>query len=178
MDTAFEILIGQYRPMLLCYARVLTYGDEHEAEDVVQESLLTAHRRLETFRRGEDLGRWLRGIVRNKVLESRRAARGRRAVVDSRIVAGMEEVYAIFDGPADEEQWRERLQRLLRHCIERLSQHLKETVIRVYQEGLSLREAAVALKASSAAVAQRLSRARELIRKCVQEHQEQTENQS
>ena len=77
METAFDILAAQYRPMLLSYARALLGGDRHEAEDVVQESFLVAHRRLETFRQDEDFGRWLRGIARNKVLESRRSSRQR-----------------------------------------------------------------------------------------------------
>ena len=142
MDTAFEILIGQYRPMLLSYACALMYGDQHEAEDVVQEALLVAHRRLDTFHQDENFSRWLRGIVRNKALESRRAARGRRAVVDSRIIEGLEDVYTMFDGlPSGEEESRDRLQRLLRHCIERLSQHLKDAVVRVYREGRCARRA-------------------------------------
>ena len=170
MNTALEILAEQYRPMLLSYARALLYGDEHEAEDVVQEAFLTAHQRLDSFRRGENFGCWLRGIARNKALESRRVARRRREVMDSRILEGMEEVYAMLDASSPgEELWHERLQRLLRHCIQRLSQHLKDAVDRVYEDGMDLREAAAALGASSAAVAQRLSRARTLIRDCVRE---------
>ena len=173
MDTAFEIQMGQYRPMLLSYARALMYGNQHEAEDVVQESLLAAYQRLETLRQGENFNRWLRGIVRNKALESHRAAQGRRVIVDSRIIDGIEDVCTMFDASSHaEEEWRERLKRQLRHCIDRLSSHLKDTVVRVYGDGLSLREAGAALKASPAAVAQRLSRARELIRKCVQDQTE------
>lgn len=173
METAFDILAAQYRPMLLSYARALLGGDRHEAEDVVQESFLVAHRRLETFREGEDFGRWLRGIARNKVLESQRSARQRRTVVDARVIDGMEEVYTIFEVPVPgEEQWQDRLLRLLQHCVEQLSLHLHDSVVRVYREGLSLREAAAVLESSPAAVAQRLSRARDLIRKCVEERRE------
>ncbi len=172
MDTAFEILAAQYRPMLLCYARALMQGHEQDAEDVVQEALLTAHQRLETFRKDENFGRWLRGIVRNKALESHRAAR-RRAIVDSRILEGIEDVYILFDIPSlTEEPWQERIRRLLRRCVDRLSPPLHEAVVRVYQNGLSLRETAAACNATPAAVGQRLSRARELLRTCVREHAE------
>jgi RNA polymerase sigma-70 factor (ECF subfamily) len=170
VDTAFEILAEQYRPMLASYARTLLYGDEHEAEDVVQETFLTAQQRLDTFRPGENFGRWLRGIARHKAQESHRVGRRRPALVDSRILEGMEGVYAIFDAPAlGEESWRERIERLLRHCTEDLSQHLKNAVVRVYRDGMSLGEAAETLQASSAAVAQRLSRARKLLRLCVEQ---------
>jgi RNA polymerase sigma-70 factor (ECF subfamily) len=171
MDTAFEILAGQYRPMLLAYARALLNGDEHEAEDVVQETFLAAHERLDHFRTGEDFGRWLRGIARNKVLESHRAARGRKAVVDSRIIDGIEEVYAAFDDPPPgEEAWLERVQRLTRHCVDRLSKNLHDAVVQVYSRGLTLRQAAAVLQLPPAAVAQRVSRARQRIRKCVERH--------
>ncbi len=170
MDTAFDILVEQYRPMLLGYARSLLGGDPHEAEDVVQECFLTAHRRLEDFRKGENFAAWLRGIARNKVLEHQRSARKRRAVVDSRIIDGIDEVYGMLETePPGEETWHERLSRLLPPCVAQLSQHLHDAVVRIYREGLSLRDAATVLKSSPAAVAQRLSRARDQIRKCVQD---------
>jgi RNA polymerase sigma-70 factor (ECF subfamily) len=148
------------------------FGDQHEAEDVVQETFLTAHQRLESFRQGDNFGRWLRGIARNKVLEHCRSAR-RRAVVDSRIIEGMEVVYAVFDAPLlGEETWRERMTRWTQHCVERLSVNLRTAVIHVYQEGMSLQSAAAAEKVSTAAIAKRLSRARDLIRQCVQQQSE------
>ena len=55
METAFDILAAQYRPMLISYASTLLGGDRHEAEDVVQESFLVAHRRLGDFREGDDI---------------------------------------------------------------------------------------------------------------------------
>lgn len=169
MSTALDNLAVLHRPMLLCYARALLGGDEHQAEDVVQESFLTAHRRQEDFREGADYGRWLRGIARHKVLERRRAVASRPVVVDSRVIEGMDEVFALFDpGTTGEEPWKERLVRRLMQCIGKLTPSLRDAVERVYREGLSQREAAAVLASSPAAVAQRLSRARELIRACVQ----------
>lgn len=173
MDKAFEILAEQHRPMLLSYSRALVYGDGHRAEDVVQETLLTAFQRLNTFRQGENFGCWLRGIARNKALECQRAGRNQRVVADSRIIEGMEEVYRTFDSPLlGEEEWRERLQRWVRHCIGQLSQRLQDAVVRVYQDNMSLAQAAAAESSSADAVAQRLTRARRLIRECVQRQSE------
>lgn len=169
MDKAFDILAEQYRPMLQAYARVLAGRDEHVAEDLVQETLIAAHRSLDSFRKGENFGRWLRGILRNRALESRRAAVRRPLVVDSRIVEGMEEVYTLLDHPREDAvEWDERLD-VMRDCIRRLSETLRLTVMEVYTEGLSLKDAAERLGASALAVGKRLSRARELIRTCVQD---------
>ncbi len=174
MANAFDILVELHRPMLLSYARALHYLDADAAEDVVQEALRTGYQRLDSFRQGEDFGRWMRGIVRNKALESHRSAKGRRVVVDSRILDGVEEVYSLFDvSSIGEESWRERMERRLRHCTDRLSDLLKSALLRVYEEGMTLREAASAENASSAAVAQRLSRARNLVRTCVERHLEE-----
>jgi RNA polymerase sigma-70 factor, ECF subfamily len=168
MEKAFEIMVEEYRPMLFSYAKTLMNGDDHEADDVVQETFITAHARLESFRIGENFGCWLRGIARNKALESHRAARNRRAIVDTRIIEGMEDVYAMFDAPvSDGKTWGEQIRAALQHCIERLNRNLQDAVLRVYREGLSLREAAAELQSSPVAVAQRLSRARNLLRQCV-----------
>ncbi len=173
MDKAFEILIEQYRPMLLSYTASLLYGDVDKAEDIVQEACFVAHQRLEAFRQGENFACWLRGIVRKKVLESQRAFRHERVIADSRVIEGIEEVYAVFDAPAlGEEPYFERMQRWVRHCVGQLSQHLKDAIVRVYSENMSLRQAAAAENASSDAIAKRLSRARELIRQCVREQSE------
>jgi len=102
MDHAFAILAAEHRPMLLAYARALCYGDGHAAEDVVQETLLVACRRLAEFRVENDghFGRWLRGIARNKALEAHRAAGRGRVVADSRIIEGLEDVFGRLDPPS------------------------------------------------------------------------------
>jgi DNA-directed RNA polymerase specialized sigma24 family protein len=56
----------------------------------------------------------------------------------------------------------------MRDCIGRLSEPLRLAVLEVYAQGLSLKQAAERLSASSLTVGKRLSRARDLIRECVQ----------
>lgn len=174
MDTAFEILMEQHRPMLLTYAVALCYGDSEGAEDVVQETCLTAYLQLATFRRGENFARWLRGIARNKVLEHHRAANRRRCVTDSRILEGIEDVYGLLDARlAGEETWPERTRRWLELCMAQLSEHLRSAVERVYRQQMSLQQAADAEQTTFAAMAQRVSRSRELLRQCIQSKREQ-----
>lgn len=169
MEKAFDILAAEHRPMLLAYLRTVTAGDEHASEDLVQETLLAAYRSLDSFRIGADFGSWLRGIARNKALERARAESRRRWVADSRVLEGMEDVFALFDRPrSDAAGWGDRLEGI-RNCLTRLSAPLREAVAQVYSEGRSLRDAAAALGASPAAVGQRLSRAREALRRCVEE---------
>jgi RNA polymerase sigma-70 factor (ECF subfamily) len=163
---AFEILAEQYRPMLVVYLRSLL-RDADLAEDLTQETLIAAQRKLAAFHKGGNFGRWLRGIARNKALQNRRARSRRRIVADSRIVEGMEDVYSALDAPsAEAPEWRERLSRL-RVCVKRLSGKLRASVEAVYQRGQSLREAAGSLGTNVQVIAQRVHRARQLLRECL-----------
>ena len=176
MDHAFAILAAEHRPMLLAYARALCYGDGHAAEDVVQETLLVACRRLAEFRVENDghFGRWLRGIARNKALEAHRAAGRGRVVADSRIIEGLEDVFGRLDTPsAGDEAWEETVRRRVRECVGRLTARLRAAVQRVYGDGLDLQAAATAEGATYAAFAQRLSRARELVRVCLEQRSQE-----
>jgi RNA polymerase sigma-70 factor (ECF subfamily) len=174
MEKAFDILAAQFRPMLLTYLRALTAGDEHASEDLAQETLLAAYRGLDGFRTDGDFGAWLRGIARNKALERRRVESRRKWVADSTVLDGMEDVFALFDRPrSDGGAWSDRLEQV-RECLRRLTGPLRDAVGQVYTEGRSLREAAAALGATPAAVGQRLSRAREAIRRCVEDKQDTT----
>jgi RNA polymerase sigma-70 factor (ECF subfamily) len=165
MTKAFDILAAEYRSMVLAYLRAVV-ADTHLAEDLTQETLIAAQEALDSFDENGSFGAWLRGIARNKVLESKRAAARRHVVVDSRIVEGMEQVYELFDqnsGP-----WEQRLP-AVRRCIAALTDTLQSAVQAVYVKGQTLAEAATSLGSSFEAVAQRLSRARTLIRQCVAE---------
>lgn len=166
MQDSFDILAADYRPMVLVYLRTLV-KDPELAEDLTQETFLAAHKHLDRFRVGENFGAWLRGIARNKMKEHFRASSSRPLVIDSRILTGMEEVYATLDTSAQHSgPWADRLD-TVQECIRRLSRNLQQAVEHVYNEGLSLREAAKTLGVSFEAMGQRLSRARVHIRQCV-----------
>jgi RNA polymerase sigma-70 factor, ECF subfamily len=172
MELALNNLAEKHRPMLLCYVRTLLGGDVNLAEDVVQECFLTAQRRIGEFRPEGDFGSWLRGIARNKALEMKRATARQPLLVDSRVIDGMDEVFALFDAVEapvpDDEPWQARLLRRVQDCLRQLAPAIQATIHAVYANGLSLRDAAQTLSASPAAIGQRLCRGRELIRQCVE----------
>lgn len=167
MEESFDILTEQFRPMVLSYLRTVT-RDAHLAEDLAQETFLTAHRSLERFDASGDFGAWLRGIARNLVRQQGRTRARRQLVIDSRIVEGMEQVYEMFDRPSVAHQsWQERLQ-ILDQCIAELSQRLRGALERTYRHGQSLQEVAGAEQSTPEAIGQRLTRARRLVRQCVE----------
>jgi RNA polymerase sigma-70 factor (ECF subfamily) len=163
---AFEILAAQFRPMVLAYLKTLVW-DKHLAEDLTQETFIAAQKGLPQIREGERFGNWLRGIARNKALESRRACARHPVIADDRVIQGMEDVYAVLDAPHPQaHDWTDRVL-VLHQCVRKLSGILREAVLEVYQRGKSLSEGAHALGVSFEALAQRLHRARTLLHECM-----------
>lgn len=74
---AFGELVGRYERMLLGIA-IAKMRNLHEAEDVVQETLLLAFRRLATLNDGSKFAGWLAAIAHRQVID---AARRRKSVV-------------------------------------------------------------------------------------------------
>ncbi|GAA1095609.1 RNA polymerase sigma factor [Kitasatospora arboriphila] len=66
-DDAFAVLVGRHSAVLLALAHHLT-GNRQDAEDMVQESLLSAWRRLPEFRGDAAFRTWLYRIVTNRCL--------------------------------------------------------------------------------------------------------------
>ena len=72
---AFAQLVERYQPRLLAYARSILGGAHHDAEDVVQDALLSAHAALRRDAREVALSAWLHTIVRNRALDTLRRRR-------------------------------------------------------------------------------------------------------
>ncbi|MDR7330584.1 sigma-70 family RNA polymerase sigma factor [Corynebacterium guangdongense] len=63
--TAFSTIVERHRARLLWVARRYTRGNEADAEDVVQEALFKASRKLGSFRQESSLSTWLHRMVMN-----------------------------------------------------------------------------------------------------------------
>jgi RNA polymerase sigma factor (sigma-70 family) len=68
-EGAFRELYQRYTPRLFRIALGVLDGNEHEAEDVVQETWLRAAKALGTFRWGSSLSTWLAAIAINRARE-------------------------------------------------------------------------------------------------------------
>lgn len=67
----FEILIREHADLLMVFIRSLV-RDQTIADDVFQETLLVAWRRLPDYDRSRPFGPWLRGIAGNVILSAMR----------------------------------------------------------------------------------------------------------
>jgi RNA polymerase sigma-70 factor, ECF subfamily len=102
-ERAFTALTEPHRRALQvhCY-RLL--GSLHEAEDLVQETMLRAWRRIETFEGRASFAAWLYGIATNACLD---ALRGRSRRVLPSAVVPPDEPTALPDPPLTDASWLE-----------------------------------------------------------------------
>lgn len=150
-------LFGRCRPRIQATVRALVgpgLRGRIDVEDVVQETLMKAHANLERFsyRDDESVFRWLNAIARHIVLNAtqKRATRPLRLEQAQPIEA---EEKSPTRGPRREERFEK-----LRAALDKLTPDLREAILLVRIEGLSIPEAARRMKRSEAAVRQLISR--------------------
>jgi RNA polymerase sigma-70 factor (ECF subfamily) len=155
---AFDELVRRYRPRIHVLALHVT-GDAGVAEDVAQEVLLRAFRRLCSFRAASEFYTWIHRIAVNLSVNARRSIRRRRTTsLDDPSVALAVDADARGDGGREAEL--HDVHRRLIAALDRLSPPLRSTVVLVALHGLTHDEAAEALGCPAGTVAWRLHEAR------------------
>ena len=127
-------------------------GSQADADEVVQETLLRAHRAMPTYRGEGSVKAWLCGIARHvcaHVLETRK--RGTNLGDELAVVPG--------DGTSRDAFELRRRARALRGALDQLKPSEREALVLRYVADLSHREIAVACGIDEAAARKRISRA-------------------
>jgi RNA polymerase sigma factor (sigma-70 family) len=137
-------------------ARWLT-GNDHDAEDAVQESYLRAIKFFASFH-GTDGRGWLLGIVRNTCysLLQRRTSSGTPAVFDETVHSAP----ALDSGPPQILE-RQEARQSAHQAVQALPLELREVVVLRELEGLSYKQIAAIAGIPMGTVMSRLARARE-----------------
>ncbi|HKT75765.1 MAG TPA: sigma-70 family RNA polymerase sigma factor [Sphingobium sp.] len=138
------------------YARSLT-RDRDDAEDVVQDALVRAMERHETYQPGRDRRRWLLAIVRNAFISGKRRVSAEARRRDSFAETLMQHV------EPDQEQLV-RLAQVARGFAA-LPDHHRSILHLIAVEGLSYQETAQVLDLPIGTVMSRLARARAALRR-------------
>lgn len=160
---AFNHLIVRYQNLLFGIALRLL-NDEDVAADAVQEALLSAFRRFNTFR-GDSLRSWLARVVVNACYDEMRKKRRQHSVPLELFNAEGEEIetsYWLVDPQADPELQYEssELETAIQDSLDKLPSIYRLMLVLVDVEGLSYEEAASAAGIPVGTVKSRLARAR------------------
>jgi RNA polymerase sigma-70 factor (ECF subfamily) len=143
-------------PHLRAYARGLTGGDVHAADDLVQDTLMLALQAWDRFTPGTNLKAWLYRILHNRHL----TVRSRRHL---RAEVGVDDLSRHGSVPAFQEGRAE-----LRHfkaAFARLSPGHREMLVLYAVHGLSYEEAAETTGCAVGSVKSRMNRARTALKR-------------
>lgn len=171
---AFQHLMRAHNTALFRAARAIV-RDDADAEDVLQESYLSAYRHLPEFRGDARLSTWLTRIVINQALGRLRARRRDNvvALLDDRSAQGGEPMeQAMDDDPhasPEADAMRAELRRLLEKKIDALPLAFRTAFILREVEEMTIEEAAECLAIPAATVRTRVFRARAMLRESLAE---------
>lgn len=159
----FEVLARDHADHLLVFLRAVV-RDRSMVDDVFQETMMVAWRRLADFDRTRSFGAWLRGIGSRVAMDF--AGRRRMVIADPTILQEIEEHSVAFDG--DHAHAFQTRMGTLDDCIERLPADYSQVIQMVYRAELPLRKIASNLSLTEEAVKKRVQRARALLGECLQ----------
>lgn len=160
----FDILVRQHAEMLNAFIHTFAF-EKSTVDDVFQETIITAWKRIDEFDRSRPFGPWLRGIARNHILSSARKNRRYRA----HLTELMQQRIALQFDKVDQAAGDSFSQRIseLHDCIARLKEDAHEAIDLVYVRGLDAAAAAKALGTTDETFRKRLYRARLALAECL-----------
>lgn len=164
---AFEALVARHERLIYTIARRIT-GSDPDAEDVTQQTFLSALEGLDGFRGDASFGSWLRRIATHAALKILRKRRGL-PTVSLEAATEPQEGYDTVPHPEFIADWKESPEtlvekretaRLIDEALAQLDEKHRLVFLLRDVEGLSVRETAEELGLSEANVKVRLLRAR------------------
>jgi RNA polymerase sigma-70 factor (ECF subfamily) len=136
---AFRLLVDRHSRVIFRVAYRMT-GNEHDADDVVQESFLRAYRQLRNFEERANFGTWLHRIAINCSLDLLRA----RSRADKHYGGDPESAELSGEAKAEPQQDRlllsAELQKHVAAAMERLSGNERTAFILRHFEGMPVEE--------------------------------------
>lgn len=160
----FEILVRENEAMLMTYLRAVV-RDESAAEDLFQETMLTAWKKLSEFDRSRPFGPWLRGISGRLVMAYyRKSKRSWVLGKDEMMDYLSRQIEHISEKPGD--TWAEKIEALT-YCVESLPEHYREPIRLRYFENKPASQIAGISQLPLETVRKRLQRARSRLLDCL-----------
>ena len=169
--SAFNTIVERYQGQVYnVAARILR--DRTAAEDIAQETFISAHRALESYR-GGSFRAWLLRIASNQSYDYLRSAKRRPAQSLDENAENNPGFAVPSDDPGPEElALQGELQETIQRAIVALPLDQRTVLVYIDVQGMSYDETAEATGVSIGTVKSRLSRARARVRDLLLEHRE------
>lgn len=151
---AFRGLVERYQEAYLLYAGRMV-SSRAMAEDIVQDSFVTAYEKLKTCENPERFASWCFHIVRNRCHDHLRSPRTRASGAED-----LETLQSDEEDPAEAVE-RSDLRTALLRAVASLSPLLREAFVLYHEHSLTYPQMAERLGASESALKMRVKRARE-----------------
>jgi RNA polymerase sigma-70 factor (ECF subfamily) len=160
---AFLAIVRAHGPSLRAFLSSQMFHLD-DVDDVAQETFIAAYRSLNTFRRDQDFGAWLRGIARHKLLRYFEQTSRRSTQMET----FRRDVAVLLQNELEEsaaETRSEQLQAMLT-CIGSLPERIRH-VVRSLLDGSKAASLAEELRTTTGAIYQMQYRALKLLRECI-----------
>src|SRR4051812_36239897 len=158
---ALDLLLAQIHPILYRWA-LANATDVDDAEDIAQQALVAAYRKIGQFRGESPLAVWLYRLTTRTAMQRRRTS-ARRKVLDVRANADVtRRVYETDPGGRVD---RDRLTALVRECYDRLPPQQRAALSLVDLEGYTPAEAAELMELAPVTLRANLFKARASVRR-------------
>ncbi|SYZ72537.1 putative RNA polymerase sigma-H factor [Candidatus Zixiibacteriota bacterium] len=169
--SAFTELVEAHKVKLFALVRRLA-GNEQDAEDIMQETLLKAIDKIDTFRGDSSFGTWIYAIALNE-------ARGHIIREKQRDLRSIEDYLPDHDGRPEKStahhplfEWEDphrrleskELRRIIEEGMQQLPYNYREAFVLRFIEDLPVKEVAALIGESEAAAKSRILRARLALR--------------
>ena len=161
----FEILVRENADSLTAFLRASVY-DQAAAEDLFQETMLIAWRKIDEYNRSRPFGAWLRGIAKRLVLAYYRKAAREVPLASEKVLDYLDQRMSQVDRQAGD-TLDERIG-ALRDCIERLTPLYQEPIDLYYRQHRTTDWIAGQLATTKDAIQKRLQRARVQLAECLE----------
>jgi len=168
-EKALREFVNYYMPRLYRFTLTRVRRDVSLAEEIVQDTLAIAARRIETYRGEASLLTWLMQICRRELIRTMNRDAKRQAIItlpedDNLMRAVIESMDTNEHHQPFENCEREDLARLVQNCLDELPERYALALEWKYIEGMSTVEIASRMEISSAATDSVLARARRSFR--------------
>ncbi|MEM6364316.1 MAG: sigma-70 family RNA polymerase sigma factor [Planctomycetota bacterium] len=160
----FEILVRENTRMLLVYLRSLV-RDDATVDDLFQETLVVAWRRLDECDLDRPFGPWLRGIASRLVMAHYRRQRVAPVSLQEAVLNVIDQHFENINLLAGN-TWEDKVA-ALHACIDELPEKQKAIIAGKYFNDVSLANLAEQLNTSLEACKKRVQRGRLILAKCL-----------